>query len=159
MNVNATFGIIAALGFSTLCAPAISQVTYDIDHPTLGVTTATGSFTFDASRDAITSWDITVKGGSGSFHFENIGKQFASYLARPHSDFDEQFSLGHGTYLDLDIGRLDHIEAVQFSSQRFNEECGVSVSAIPEPGSWAMMMAGMAFVGARLRRRANDLAA
>lgn len=105
---------------------------------------ATGSFVGDLRSAAAVAYpdrnDAT-----------NALNQFASENAR--------FSPAGNSWFDLAVGRpgtttVSDFKLVAFSTGEIVGEGQAFVTAVPEPGTWALMLAGVAFVALRARRRA-----
>lgn len=72
----------------------------------------------------------------------------------PSTNGDQGFS-GSGVFTAL--GNGDTFTSVTFaSSQNSFEVDNLAISAVPEPASWAMMLAGFGMLGMGLRRRAKQ---
>ena len=80
---------------------------------------------------------------------------FNQYLT-PNTSDQLSFNLGPGTYLlSLYTQNGDYTYAANgtVSDGAHNERVDFNVAAAPEPGTWALMMAGVGLAGAALRRR------
>jgi hypothetical protein len=97
----------------------------------------------------------------GGYHFASAnGGAFAS-SATEYSQSGNGFSflvsdLAPGSYLFSIHGTTGDAGMKTFSANGAGTDIGtyaIAAQAVPEPGAWAMLLAGMGMVGATIRRR------
>jgi choice-of-anchor C domain-containing protein len=93
-----------------------------------------------------TTKSVQVGAGNVSsvFTFDTTGFSAPNNMGWKNYNF--QFTAGPGTSTTLSFASLD---SGSFGASLDN----VSVSAVPEPATWAMMMLGIGFIGGAMRRR------
>lgn len=85
----------------------------------------------------------------------NLGAVIGSLVAAPTTgDF---FLIGNGA--NISLGTAGHIYALVNDTFYSNNDGSftLSVAAIPEPASWALMIAGFGLAGAAMRRRRQSI--
>jgi hypothetical protein len=117
----------------------------------LTINTSDGRFTLDIPGI------YTSQKGSVFFEFANgivtrsdADGQFASLLPGVGMSALGSFDLG-SIELDYDFGWGDHIYSVNFGAGVSDQVAVYQI--VPEPGSWALMLAGFSLAGIALRRR------
>jgi len=167
--------------FAVLAAGAVSSAKADtyLDYTVNGIYdstgTVTGTFDVDATTDVVTAVDLTVTpaGGVAAATFTNAAQFVYSLYSAPsfynfasYDAFQTFGGAGYGFFLgfDKDGGAL---ASTGFGSSEIYElfaspqypisgtitEGAATVSAAPEPSAWALMIAGVAGIGCRLRYR------
>ncbi len=99
------------------------------------------------------SVDIPGDGGVGPGGAAiNFGTLLGTLSASPSSPSDF-FTIGYGT--NVTLAAAGNIYALVNDTYRPNDvgSYDVSVAAVPEPASWAMMIGGFGMVGGAMRRR------
>lgn len=90
---------------------------------------------------------IGVAGGlttnSAPFTTLNATEDFSYSL----TDADRAFEASNGFLTDADGGQIN------FTQYRIAQVASISASAVPEPATWAMMLAGFGLIGCAARRR------
>ncbi len=108
---------------------------------------------------------LTLTSGTNIFGFEGDGISNVTYGAPGNSSDPSQYGGPHGYFTNINGSQTNGV--VNFiggiadgGSDYFSLEQALNTAsfttrpgAVPEPGTWAMMLGGMAVVGALLRRR------
>lgn len=94
---------------------------------------------------------------SASFYADNAGTLTITGLLANGSTVTQTLSLLATKRTDfIDSGKFDGVTEITFSGKRVafdNVVTTTTVSAVPEPGSYAMLLAGLAMMGCIVRRR------
>ncbi|HEX2815867.1 MAG TPA: PEPxxWA-CTERM sorting domain-containing protein [Phenylobacterium sp.] len=181
MNRTKTAGAAAILGVAALLMSSAANATpvkWTLDGITFsdnGV--ATGSFVFDADTGIYSGINITTSGGSllpGATYTSydifstprdfGFGSNVAGFTATGDFLFDinglTAFTNAGGTVQVGDIGGFVSSEGTCANDgcHNFNPIRGITSGqvdgvAVPEPATWAMMLAGFGGLGAMMRRR------
>lgn len=164
---GACAGALAAVAAMTIASPAWSSpgtVWYFHDVVMSGGTSLNGNFTTNPATGALEAWDITMNGGP---YGTGSGYLFSSSIANhPTSDGPSNYGITNdGTnginfnFIDPLNSGLTHV-AVVFDNFYCGACGGYYVSGgsgfaatIPEPASWAFLLAGFGGMGAALRSR------
>jgi len=166
-------GLIAAVVASSAALPAWADdsVVYEVDPGVGSGALASGTFTFDQTADTITSWDISVIDGLTTTVFENGAGESSSYGFRATA-WDAHFSAGSKTYLDFyfaspGLGSIVSGPATVALLSKSTEQVGgvsaqidnPSVSVVPEPGEFVLLLAGLGYLGLMMRSSREGLGA
>jgi opacity protein-like surface antigen len=147
------------------------QISFDLDFINLGTTTLsyvigaadTASLSFNAllrnfTGDGITGFNFSISGGE-FLYSGTVTRQFDGSLITD-IDFNgahASVDLGSPEFLDVEIG-----DPLAYAGGRMNwgltglsagDVLNISVTAVPEPESIAMLLAGLGVLGAVARRR------
>jgi hypothetical protein len=137
--------------------------------------TASGSFVFDAGTNTYLSWNITttatvdplLNGGPSNalpgktYSTNALGNAPTSYYLNPSAlgvldAQDNKFGLTFTTKL-TDAGGVialkPGVRGYEFNGFKTRNITAGSVTAVPEPGTYALLLAGLAVVGLARRRR------
>jgi hypothetical protein len=135
---------------------------------------ASGSFVFDADTDTYLSWNITttatvdpqLNGGLGnamtgkSYSTNNLGNAPSSYYLNPSAlgvrdAQGNSFGLSFASKLS-DAGGVIALKpgvmGFEFNGSRTRNVTAGWVTAVPEPGTYSLLLAGLAMVGWAGRR-------
>jgi hypothetical protein len=131
-----------------------------------GGTALDGTFTTNSATGLITAWDVNMVGGpygtGTGYHFSNLIANYAS-LTGPQSFEVNNFGGGDAAWTFISSlagaprgGSVD-ISTASFFCQACGNysvagEGGFATANVPEPATWAIMLAGFAGAGAALRR-------
>lgn len=155
---------------------ANSQISVDFDiasyiSTTLNFTVDQGdaaAYNFDSAVNVFTAQGIDTLTlaltGGATFDLGNVAAAFSSAVANLNATGDIlTISFSPTEYVGLELGSLD-ATAGDFLINRNGLNAGdafslsVTAGAVPEPATWAMMIAGFGLVGGTLRRRQTNLA-
>ena len=137
---------------------------------------ATGSFTFDAANASFTNIDVVTTAGDGlaGETYTGLAPYPAYFAPGGVSDFAGRSILSlYPEYPLNDFGGAVPVQAAEYlcddvpcsrpSLVRTTITGYVSSlplgGAVPEPATWAMLIAGFGLVGTSLRRRAREVVA
>lgn len=139
----------AAIGVTGTIAPGTSIGTLTVD----GDLYLSGTFEVEVGGTA--DFDrLVVTGGTRFFQSRLLVRRTGGYLPRPGDSF---VILRHGGRLDAsEIDRIDAVgwdEGVQFGLHYGADAIVLSVTAVPEPRTYALTLAGLGFVVLAARRR------
>ncbi|MES2325864.1 MAG: PEPxxWA-CTERM sorting domain-containing protein [Pseudomonadota bacterium] len=160
---------VAAAVALSLATPAQAAVTITNFTVTGPVVSGTFALAFDDSTSAysLSALNLTLAGSSVAFDTSNSGLISLADIGRP--DFLEIGGLANGGVYN--IGQAGVIPADDFAfefvptiiSQSaglsydtngiINQANSVTITAVPEPSTWAMMLIGFGAIGWQLRRR------
>jgi hypothetical protein len=155
---------------ATLATPSRADVVYDYTISNGSLTpsgTLTGTLSFDASTSTVTNVNIQA-GIYGSFTDVQFASQSGSdlFLELGQSPSNYTFDLMLNNFINLSSGQPVTIDS-SFVSLTLPAQCNnfgcvapqvyssgtLSVAAVPEPSTWAMMILGFAGVGFMAYRR------
>ena len=153
-------------------APAGADVIYDYSvdgsyygtrDSGIGTGTISGTLTYDASLSSVTAVDITV-GSLGSFTtiYGNAFTPALVYLNIENSNY--LFQLELDTYATLGSGATTQIDSnsglysLPGALYVGTPSGSLTISAVPEPSAWAMMLLGFAGIGLMAYRRKSKAA-
>ncbi|WP_439544800.1 PEPxxWA-CTERM sorting domain-containing protein [Sandarakinorhabdus sp.] len=121
---------------------------------------SSNNFQFDVltTYSAVATTNFTLSGQfryltrdiDGS-NFDRAGYFINNDFVQLSQDDMLQYSYNFGTY-SFDVQAGDTYGFYMFSNDSFGGRAILTIGAIPEPSSWAMLIAGFGLVGASLRR-------
>lgn len=144
-HANTAFSL-SLLGGSTLTGPALFSTSF-----TLPTNMSSSASWFDVD---ITGWTVEL-GQSYTFVLGNSSLRYGIVLGPEINIYNGQV-LGSDVYTG-GAARIPFCETNGFCDLNFRVT-GSTPGAVPEPASWALMIAGMGAVGSTLRRRARRIA-
>lgn len=167
LTATAATAATTLIDFNDLTAPGFSGVYQVFPSSVSNVATSVNGSPFLAVPSA------SASGGTATYTATNFITSFSFDWGSPDSYNNLVFRDAEGAAVQSLTGtgvsagnhvytfdRADRVVSVDFgSSTRAFEVDNVSVTAVPEPASWALMLAGFAMVGWASRRRTTTVAA
>jgi hypothetical protein len=160
---------VAAAAALSLAAPAQAAITIENFTVTGPVVSGTFALAFDDSTSAysLSALNITLAGSSVAFDTSNSGVISLADIGRPN--FLEIGGLANGGVYSIGQAGLPPADdfAFEFDPSIVSQSAGLSydtngiinqansvtISAVPEASTWAMMLIGFGAIGWQLRRR------
>lgn len=115
-----------------------------------GVGTVSWLDTNRSNTGGLQSYDVSIFDGTSTVSLGSFTSAVGSFTARTSSSF----ALVSGTQYTLSFTGLSAEDRTSFI-----DDVALSVAAVPEPSTWAMLIIGFGMVGAAARRRKAAVAA
>ena len=160
--------IAPALVLALIASPASASVTFNVSGSYSDGGTLNGSFTTDDGLTTLQSTSLTVAGGS--LGLDSVIFNEASYISAGTNNLPNSFSLFAASSVNKSLSLVFSTpltlsgSTLSTASDNFQQFVGTRTivsgsvvnanpAAVPEPGSWALMLAGLAGVGFAFQRR------